>query len=73
MKIQVNSVLEIVNYQSQIFTIISKDEVIKNLYNAMNDNDQPFTIWDLKGDWTLLGINARYAPKTIHSTDFKIL
>ena len=73
MKIQVNSVLEIVNYQSQIFTIISKYDGVNNLYNATNDNDQPFTIWDLKGDWTLLGITARYAPKTIHSTDFKIL
>ena len=73
MKIQVNSAVDSKSYQSHIFTIISKDEVIKNLYNAMNDNNQHFTIYDLKGDWTLIGITARYAPKTIYSTDFKII
>ena len=44
MKIQVNIAVESKSYQSNIFTIISKDEVIKNLYNAMITTEQTMDI-----------------------------
>jgi len=75
MKIKVNTVegktLKKGSKQGRIFTITEKSPV-ENFYRAISDTGEQFSIWNVYGNWKVIGI-ARPCGRTSYSKDFEII
>ena len=45
----------------------------KNWFDAVSDTNKEFSIWNLNGDWSKIGIMRKGVRRVSYSTDFEIL
>ena len=57
--------------QNQIFTIINETEV-EGFFDAVNENGKHFTIWNCKGNWSMIGICRENKRSMSYTENFKI-
>jgi hypothetical protein len=57
--------------QGRIYQII-KESSVKGFFEALTDTGKKMTIWNLKGDWSKIGICNNDCRRFSYSTDFYI-
>ena len=76
MKIKVNTVEGKTNKagskQGRTYNIDQSSER-KNWFDAVSDTNKEFSIWNLNGDWSKIGIMRKGIRRVSYSTDFEIL
>jgi len=76
MKIQINQVEGKTSRkglkQNQLLTIVNESEV-EGFYTAINENRKGFTIWNVYGDWSLLGIQREEKIRMTYTKCFEII
>lgn len=74
MKIKVNTVegktTKKGSKQGRTFTIIEESSV-EGFYKAVSDTGKNFSIWNVNGDWSVIGI-SKPCSRTSYSKDFEI-
>jgi hypothetical protein len=75
MTIKVNTVegktIKAGSKQGRTYQIIEELSV-KGFFKALTDNGKKMTIWNLKGDWSKIGICNDNCMRYSYSTDFQI-
>jgi len=77
MKIQVNTVEGKTgnkgSKQGRVYTV-TEESTVKGFYNAISDTGKNFSIWNVNGDWSVIGISKdEPMARTSYSRDFIIL
>ncbi len=76
MKIQVNTVEGKTNKagskQGRTYNVNEASER-KGFFDAVSDTGKEFSIWNLNGDWSKIGIMRKGVRRMSYSTDFEIL
>lgn len=76
MKIKVNTVegktSKAGSKQGRIYEINEASEY-KGFYDAISDTGKAFTIWNLNGDWSKIGIMRKGVRRMSYSTDFEVI
>ncbi len=57
--------------QNKVYTIIS--ERTNNFFSATTENGKQMTIWNVEGDWSIIGIAKEGNTRYSYTTDFKII
>lgn len=76
MKIKVNIVEGKTNKagskQGRIYEV-DKDSERKGFFDAISDTGKEFSIWNLNGDWSKIGIMRKGVRRMSYSVDFEII
>lgn len=57
--------------QNQVFTIKSKFET-EGFFYAVSESNKEYCLWNVRGDWSLLGISKLDKCRTSYTKDFII-
>lgn len=59
--------------QGRVYTIDESSERNKGWFDAISDTGKTFSIWNLNGDWSKIGIMRSGIRRVTYATDFEIL
>ena len=76
MKIQINKVegktSKAGSKQGRVYTLIN-ESTVKGFFDAVSDKGKKMTLWNVKKDWSVIGLCNEGGRRYSYTKDFKII